>query len=298
VIRDSMKIDHVSIAWSSLGPLQKAFESVGLKTDYGGVHSNGITHMSLLAFDDGSYIELISTVKPGVLSPSWPKHIVENGGPCGWAMEVSDLAKEVKRIKNLGIPAIGPDDYYRKRPDGVLVEWQLAFLGDEEPGATLPFLIRDKTPRDYRVKLSPSVSSSGRKPGSSKLFGVEKVLLGVKDFEDAIELFRKIYGWKEPARVDENSQLRELFGSATLTDFEEAPVVLVSSQEKGNWLDNRLEKFGNSPCAFLIGLTDIAKTEHELDLSRSQPWVGKRRAAWIPTSKLNGIRLGFIDHDS
>ena len=59
----AMKIDHVSIAWSNLTFLQDAFESVGLKTDYGGVHSSGATHMSLLAFKDGSLhrIDLGST---------------------------------------------------------------------------------------------------------------------------------------------------------------------------------------------------------------------------------------------
>ena len=154
------KIDHVSIAWSNLTFLQDAFESVGLKTDYGGVHSSGATHMSLLAFNDGSYIELISVVKPGSPSPSWGRQIAENGGPCAWAVRVDDLASEVQRIKSLGIPTIGPDDYYRERPDGVLVEWESAFIGDAGPGATLPFLIKDKTPREYRVKPSPSVSSS------------------------------------------------------------------------------------------------------------------------------------------
>ena len=150
----------MSIAWSDLTFLQEAFESVGLKTDYGGVHSSGATHMSLLAFKDGSYIELISVVKPGCPSPSWGRQISENGGPCAWAVQAGDLASEVQRIKSLGVSTIGPDDYYRERPDGVLVEWRLAFIGDGEPGATLPFLIKDKTPRDYRVKPSPSVATS------------------------------------------------------------------------------------------------------------------------------------------
>ena len=282
-----MKIDHVSIAWSDLASLRSAFEEAGLKTDYGGLHSNGKTHMSLLAFDDGSYIELISVVKPGP-SPSWPQFIADNGGPCAWAIEVHDIAREAERIRSLGIKTIGPGDYNRKRPDGVLVEWKLVFIGDKEPGATLPFLIEDITPRDYRVKPSPSVSSGG---GKRILTGVEKVVLGVKELEKEVDLFRKVYSWEEPSVSD---NLGGEFEGITLAQFKDTPVVLASPVRKDTWLGKRLDKFGDSPCTFLIGASDMKAAIYRYHLKNQQKWIGdsNQTVAWLPL--LDGVKLGFI----
>jgi len=86
----SLRVDHVTIAGSHLASLEQAFTGVGLKPAYGGPHSNGITHMDLLSFADGSYIELISTLEPGQTSPLWHAHIAGDGGPCAWAVGVDD----------------------------------------------------------------------------------------------------------------------------------------------------------------------------------------------------------------
>jgi Glyoxalase-like domain len=281
-----MKIDHVSIAWSDLGFLQDAFEKVGLKTDYGGVHSNGVTHMSILGFNDGSYIEMISVVKPGQASDTWGKQIADNGGPCAWAVGADDISAETDRIKRLGIHTIGPDNYERRRPDGVLVEWQLSFLGDEEPGATLPFLIKDKTPRDYRVKPSTSVSSS-------PLVGVTNVIIGVKDLEKTVELFQKVYGWKDPMK---SHALTSVFQDIEAASFEDSPVILASPKAANNWLGKRLRQFGDSPCSFLIETRSLSESKAQYHLTENQPWLdGEREIGWIPNSMIGGIKLGFID---
>src|SRR5437667_9181970 len=114
-----LKIDHFTIAGRDLAQLDQLFSNLGMTTDYGGLHSNGITHMSLLGFDDGSYIELISTLETGKKSPLWNGHISNNGGPCAWAVEVDDIHAEAARIASLGLPVKGPLYYNRKRPDGL-----------------------------------------------------------------------------------------------------------------------------------------------------------------------------------
>src|SRR5205807_845756 len=131
----NLQIDHVTVAGSDLALLQRAFAEAGLPTDYGGLHSNGVTHMALLGFEDGSYLELISTVKAGAPSPWWPRQIVEDGGPCAWCARVDDLAAECARLSGLGILVQGPTSFHRERPDGARVEWDLAFLGTGERGA-------------------------------------------------------------------------------------------------------------------------------------------------------------------
>jgi predicted enzyme related to lactoylglutathione lyase len=281
-----MKIDHVTIAGSDLGVMQEAFEELGMKTDYGGPHSNGVTHMALLGFDDGSYIELISTLKPGP-SPVWGKHITENGGPCAWAIQVEDIEAELARVKKLGISAVGPSDYSRARPDGVLVEWQLGFIGDKPPGATFPFLIKDKTPREYRVRPSVSVSRKNGDTGSSRLTGLDKVILGVSDLEKEIKLFQTVYDWSEPETSSDS------LDGATIAEFPNTPVVLATPLD-GGWLKNRLDKFGDSPCAFLIGTEDLQETKKKYDLKSEHKWLLRNKVSWIPPERLDISMLGFI----
>ena len=169
--------------------------------------------MALLGFEDGSYLELISTVKAGAPSPWWPRQIVEDGGPCAWCARVDDLAAECARLSGLGIPVQGPTSFHRERPDGARVEWDLAFLGTGERGAVLPFLIQDRTPRELRVRPSAGVAATG-------LTGVAAVVIVVKDLVWTMELFRQVYGW--PARETRPDPALE----GTIVHFKGTPVML------------------------------------------------------------------------
>jgi hypothetical protein len=140
--------------------------------------------MALLGFEDGSYIELISSVEPDPTETIfWSQQIAGNGGPCAWAIQSDDVAAEAARLAAAGIGVKGPVYMHRRRPDGVLVEWDLAFLGDLAAGATLPFIIKDITPREWRVQPSPGVAG--------RLTGVAMVILGIENLADTIELFRR-----------------------------------------------------------------------------------------------------------
>ncbi|MFQ5610625.1 MAG: VOC family protein [Anaerolineae bacterium] len=275
-----LKIDHVTIAGPALEPLRAAFSNVGLATEYGGPHSNGVTHMALLGFDDGSYIELISTLKAGQTAPWWNRHIQYDGGPCAWAVRVADIAQEGRRIAGLGVPIQGPKYFHRERPDGIRVEWDLVYLGDQQAGAKLPFLIADRTPRDYRVRPTPAVAGS-------ELTGIARVVLGVQALEPALDLFRRLYDWPPP-EIEAQGE----FG-ARLANFEGQPVILAEPLRAGNWLDDRLARFDECPCAFLIGSRNLDESGQRPGLERRETWF-ERRVAWFNEEKLRSIRLGII----
>jgi len=275
-----MKIDHVSVGGSDLKKLEDLFFSSGMKTEYGGPHSSGVTEMSLLGFDDGSYIELISTVKPASGTSIWEQQIEGDGGPCAWAIEAEDIGVEVSKARGLGILGTGPVYYNRKRPDGVLVEWELGFIGEQEPGAILPFLIKDITPRDFRVKPSPSVS---RGP----LRGIATVVIAVDSLEDPVRLFRKLYGWPEP------EVHQDLWNGVRLASFGGTPVVLAAPVGAG-WLEQRLEKFGQSPCAFLIEATDLDEATKRYPLEPKQDWFATRSLRWVHPLKDSGMMIGLV----
>ena len=275
-----LTIDHVTIAGSTLATLEAGFAAIGLTTDYGGPHSNGVTHMSLLGFDDGSYIELISSMQPGQKdNVFWGEHIAGDGGPCAWAVYVEDVAAEADRMRRLGITVNGPNYYNRRRPDGQLVEWDLAFLGDKGAGATIPFIIKDITPCSLRVQPSAAVAGS-------VLTGIGQVVLGVESLPEAIALFQRLYYWAEPQVVDDAN-----FG-AKLAHFPESQVTLAAPLTGDDWLAARLARFGESPCAFLINTTNFEAVQ-QLNLLPPVDWFG-RPAAWFDPAKLNGTRLGLI----
>lgn len=264
-------IDHVTVAGSDLERLRAVFAGVGLATDYGGPHSNGITHMALLGFSDGSYLELISTLQPGAESPVWNRHIREDGGPAAWAVAVADIGAETERLRAAGVPVVGPSPWHRVRPDGVRIEWDLAFPGDGPTGSTLPFLIQDRTPRELRVR--PSACLEG-----TKLTGVSAVVLGVRSLDGAVAAFRRAYGWPRP-QVTSAPVL-----AATVASFAGTPVLLAAPATARSWLTDRLARFGESPCAFLIHSRDVGASarrfglgESDLDDSLGCPvlWLGR-----------------------
>jgi hypothetical protein len=276
-----LRIDHVTIAGSRLETLQRAFADARLTTDYGGPHSNNITHMALLGFDDGSYIELISTLEPGQHSPWWDAHIRDDGGPCAWALEVNDVAAETRRVAGLGIAVIGPTHYTRERPDGIRIEWDLAILGDQGMGALLPFIIKDRTPRKLRVSPSASVARTA-------LMGVALVIIAVPEIEPASELFQRVYDLPAPAV----NEWRE-FG-ARFAHFKEQPLALAAPLDTGSWLRDRLDNFGPSPCAYLIGSTDMAATAERLPLTTTRDWSGQP-LAWLAPQTVSHLRVGVIN---
>jgi hypothetical protein len=278
-----MRIDHVSVGGNDLGRMERSFAEAGMETVYGGPHSGGETKMSLLGFVDGSYIELISTVERGGKASLWSRQISENGGPCAWAIGVDDIAKEVAKARQVGIPASGPGDYSRTRPDGVLVEWQLGFLGSEEAGAVLPFMIKDKTPREYRVRPSPSVANG-------PIRGVGAVVIGVESARERAPLFRKMYGWGEPI-VSES-----LWEGVRLASFEGTPVVLAEPLSS-SWLSDRLRAFGPCPCAFLLDL-EAGNPGEGYPLEPSREWFDGKRLAWLSPLKREGILIGLLSRQA
>jgi hypothetical protein len=275
-----VQLDHVTVAGHDLAVLQNRFAEAGLAAEYGGVHSNGVTHMATIGFDDGSYIELISTVEPGIPAPWWNRQMSSDGGPCAWCAQTSDLASECDRLKEWGLPVRGPLPFHRDRPDGSRVEWELAFPGAQEAGAVLPFLIQDRTPRELRVSPAASVHHT-------EITGVASVVIGVTDLAWNAQLFQQVYGWTtRETRPDPALE-------ATVVSFIGTPVVLATPASRNSWLAARLAKFGDSPALFLLHSRDLQASESRLPAVTPGSWLN-RPALWFPVDQLGGTRLGII----
>jgi hypothetical protein len=276
----SLKVDHVTICGPDLARLQEAFAALGLKSDYGGPHANGGTHMAVIGLEDGSYVELVAPIKAGATTDSgWSKLMLAKAGACAWAVGSNDIQKDVDALKGAGLPVDGPFPGGRKKPDGKVLEWQTAALGTEQAGAVLPFIIQDHTPREWRVQPSASTKEMG-------LSGIRIVVLGVKELDEAIALFRKAYGWSAPVKEEHPE-----FG-ARLAYFQGTPVILAVSIGADSWLAKRLNELGESPVAFLLGGPDFEKASAKATLATGK-WFGLS-VAWFDSEKLQGARIGVV----
>ena len=276
----AFQIDRVVFAWAHLEALAGAFASVGLTTDYGGIHTNGATHMATLGFGDGTYLELISVRQPGQQAPVWQHHIATNGGICAWSVSVGDVHRISDRLRTLGMPVDGPRSSSRRRPDGEQIESELAFVGAEGMGSLHPFMITDRTPRENRVRVAASIDGSG-------LAGLDSVVLAVPDVETAAIEFQRVYGAGEPVDIDADA-----FPGRTVQLHGE-PVAITSPATDDDWVAKRLGTYGPTPCACLVRSTNMATSRGRLPLSEPTRF-GDRDVVWIDSEALRPLRIGVV----
>lgn len=268
-------IDHVTVAGKNVEAMQKALNEAGIRSEYGGPHSNHATEMALASFPDGSYLELIA-IQPkadaaALASHYWHKFMEGDAGPCAWAVRPADLSAEVQRLRKVGVSATDPRRAGRNRPDGIELDWETSQVGPTN-GGFFPFLIRDFTPRENRA-------FPGGKPSTGDFTGVVKVVIAVRDIGAAVAQYQHAYGLSVPQLEKD-----EAFG-ARLAWFPGTPVVLAAPLGTESWLNARLQQFGEAPCAFILGAKTI--------LSSGAPsrWFGDR-IFWANVEQL-GWRLGF-----
>lgn len=245
MIAADLKVDHVTVAGRDLRAMRRALEAAGIPDEYGGPHANHATEMALTSFPDGSYLELIA-IQPqadpaAVKANQWHGCLEGDGGPCGWAVRPADIGAEASRLRSAGITVTAVEKNGRRRPDGVQLEWETAQVGSGN-GNFFPFLIHDFTPRERRAYPSG-------KPTTAKFLGITKVVLGVQNLDASIARYQKAYGLAAPQRQDDAS-----FG-AKLAWFAGTPVVLAAADGPQSWLADRLRRFGEVPCAFVLGAT-------------------------------------------
>jgi len=225
--------------------------------------------MALASFPDGSYLELIGIRQEAdpaaVAAHTWSHFLRDNAGPCAFALQMTTL-----QTTEAGA-ASTPEPGGRTRPDGVALAWETAAIGSGPLGSFFPFLIRDLTPREDRVYPSG-------KPTSARYHGIGLVVLGVRDLEGSIEQYQKAFQYPAPRR-----QRDESFG-AELAWFEDSPVVLAEPLTSASWLAQRIDRFGDSPCAVVFTAAG------GLMGRRSPDWFG--HPTFWSTDQTFGWRLG------
>ena len=270
-----MRVDHITVAGSSLAELRKTFGDAGFPTEYGGRHSNGITEMALSSFPDGSYLELIAPITGADASPHyWGTFMAKNAGPCAWAIRSMNLQPSIARLQTAGI-AVAAEKAGRKRPDGVELKWQTATVGPPPQGSFFPFMIADETSRDLR-------SYPTGKPTSTTISGVRFVVVAVRDLPAAIAKYRAAFELRAPQQQDDKTL------GAHLAWFPGTPAILATPSGEHTWLADRLKQFGEIPCAFVFG-----SPSHSVKAAGGESKWFSRTLAWIEPGAVMGERIAL-----
>lgn len=141
-------IDHLVIAVRDLATATKNYEALGFTVVPGGRHPVG-THNVLIAFADGSYLELIAFYEEN-RQHKWWEALQRGGGLVDFCLQTDDLGTDTAAFRRAGVAIDDPAPLSRVRPDGYQLKWVLSIPRGGQRGVA-PFLIEDETPREERV---------------------------------------------------------------------------------------------------------------------------------------------------
>ena len=183
-------IDHVVIAVSALPEAMEWFRDAGFAVTPGGRHDALPTENALVAFPDGSYLELLATRDPAQREewrglahrPEWERHLrgvsavarrflPSLAGPDGVVdvcLHGRPLGRRASDLRRIGERAAGPVRMSREKPDGERLEWELLLPESRR----LPFWIADRTPRSRRVPSSSEATAHANGTTGIAGFGV------------------------------------------------------------------------------------------------------------------------------
>ena len=139
-------IDHLVLAAPSLDVGCRAVEArTGVAPVFGGVHPGAGTHNALLSLGPPTYLEVIArdpAQTDVATSPLVPDGLGDEPRLVAFAVGCDDIDAAVAALRAAGAPGVGdPYGMSRRRPDGSVLSWRVAFVVGGRVGGATPFLI-------------------------------------------------------------------------------------------------------------------------------------------------------------
>lgn len=196
-----MRLDHIVIVVDDLDRAIADYTELGFTVVPGGEHTQSISRNALIAFQDGSYLELFAFNGQPPAEHRFAQTAREGGGLAAFALLPDDVTEDLEAARSRGLVIEGPIEGGRLRPDGKRIVWQLGI-----PQTTdLPFLCGDVTPRMMRV---PDGAALRHENGVQ---GVVMIGVLVEDLEVSAQRYSQLLGIDVP--IDDNSADINLHGS-------------------------------------------------------------------------------------
>jgi catechol 2,3-dioxygenase-like lactoylglutathione lyase family enzyme len=141
-------IDHLVIVVNDLDQATHDYRQLGFTVVAGGKHPVG-SHNALVAFEDGSYLEIIAFYRDAV-EHRWWEPLQQGERLVDYCLQTDDLAGDTRRLRGCGVTINDPVPWSRIRPDNYKLEWMLSLATGSHRGMA-PFLIQDLTPKEERI---------------------------------------------------------------------------------------------------------------------------------------------------
>lgn len=246
-----MQLDHIVILVDNLDLASRDYTDLGFSVVVGGKHADGVTQNALVAFEDGSYLELLNFIAPPPDEHLFARGAQSAEGIIAYALLPDDIEAGIARARRHGLHIRGPIRGGRLRPDGLEIAWQTGRTGDP----ALPFLCSDVTPRHLRVPHGPSTRHA------NGVTGIADVEVLVADLYEAARLYSALLG--------DSAEVAREYGqhAEDAVRFKLAHTTLTLHQPRTMLERKRLEMFG--PGAHGITLLSVHPKEGLLDPSRT-----------------------------
>ena len=141
-------IDHLVVVVNDLDQAIRDYRELGFTVVAGGQHPVG-SHNALIAFADGSYLEIIAFYREA-RDHRWWEPLRKGERFVDFCFQTDDLRSDTQKLRNAGVAINDPVPWTRKRPDGYELKWLLSLVTGSQRGVA-PFLIQDLTPRSERI---------------------------------------------------------------------------------------------------------------------------------------------------
>lgn len=186
------RMDHVVVLVHDLEHCTQEYRNLGFVATPGGKHLGFGTENSLIRFGL-DYIELLGLRDPNEArqgrfgGETFIATAEEGDGLISYALATDSLADDIARLRAAGIECSDPFPMKRERPDGVVLEWRLAYPGGPPWGQPLPFLIQWDTPEEIRLPTAAPHHPLGVR-------GIARVAVRAIDADDAAARYRILLG--------------------------------------------------------------------------------------------------------
>lgn len=204
----TLMLDHIVISVDDLAEAMEDYRTLGFTVTPGGRHSAGTTENALIAFQDGTYIELIAGTgePPTGDGLDFSVLLSDDEGFTGFALLVDDIDGRVAAVSAQDIPVGMIKDGRRVRDDGEALAWKMALI----EGTMSPFFIQDVTPRPRRVSADPQMTKH-----ANGVEGVFNLTVLVDDVIQALPIY-SVYIGQPPQLVDGDAVFTLVSGALTL----------------------------------------------------------------------------------
>jgi hypothetical protein len=160
-------VDHILLGAGDLDAgIAEIEKKAGVRAAGGGSHPGAGTRNALVSLGTERYLEIIAPdpQQSGSISPRFAQLAgLKQPRLVGWAVHTRDMESVVRRLRDAGIAATGPNEGSRVRPDGKVLHWRTLVLKDDRAGL-MPFFIEWGS-----GTVHPSVDA----PGGCKLASFE-----------------------------------------------------------------------------------------------------------------------------